>query len=223
MAPRRLSCHISANQCEVETSANVNKHWITRAKGNDVITKVISANQHFASTIFQCRYSNSRDVVASSLSGFSRPAARGPRRPCNCSRATSSNFCRFFYCPISCSSPSWFNDSLRTKANYCSSFYHEKQFYISRPPCFASHAFYSRQKRYNVIGVNLLHFTLMDSLKKMDNLVPSVLYRRNLMSRTKLLDNSDWFENELKCRENFFWGKGLPSYLRIWRSPHLLT
>ena len=50
MAPRRLSCQISANQREVETSANVNKHWKTSAKGNDVITKVISANKHFALT-----------------------------------------------------------------------------------------------------------------------------------------------------------------------------
>ena len=31
--------------------------------------------------LFRCRYSNSRDVVASSPS-FSRPAARAPRRPC---------------------------------------------------------------------------------------------------------------------------------------------
>ena len=51
VAPRRLSCQISASQLEAETSANVNKHWKTRAKGNDVITNVISANQHFASTI----------------------------------------------------------------------------------------------------------------------------------------------------------------------------
>ena len=28
-----------------ETSTNVNKHWKTRAKGNDVITSVVSANQ----------------------------------------------------------------------------------------------------------------------------------------------------------------------------------
>ena len=38
------------NQHEAETSANVNKHWKTRSKNNDVITNVISANQHFAST-----------------------------------------------------------------------------------------------------------------------------------------------------------------------------
>ena len=42
------------NQREAETSANVNKYWKTRAKGNDVITNVISANQYFAST-FPCR------------------------------------------------------------------------------------------------------------------------------------------------------------------------
>ena len=47
VAPRRLSCQISANQHEGETSANVNEHWKTRAKGNDVITNVISANQRF--------------------------------------------------------------------------------------------------------------------------------------------------------------------------------
>ena len=33
-----------------ETNANVNKRWKRRAKGNDVFTNVISANQHFAST-----------------------------------------------------------------------------------------------------------------------------------------------------------------------------
>ena len=49
VAPRRL-VQISANQREAETSANVNKHWKTRGKGNDVITNVISANRHFAST-----------------------------------------------------------------------------------------------------------------------------------------------------------------------------
>ena len=75
MVPRRLSCQISANQCEAETSAIVNKQ--RRAKGNGVITNVISANQHFAST-----YSFSRDVVTSSPS-FSRSAARAPQRACS--------------------------------------------------------------------------------------------------------------------------------------------
>ena len=42
MAPRRVSCQISANQREAETSVTENKHWKTRAKGNDVITNVIS-------------------------------------------------------------------------------------------------------------------------------------------------------------------------------------
>ena len=47
VAPRRLSCQISANQREAETSANANKIWKASAKGNDVIT-VSSANQQFA-------------------------------------------------------------------------------------------------------------------------------------------------------------------------------
>ena len=68
MAPRRLSRQVSANQREAESSANVNKHRKTRAKGNDVITNVISANQHFAST--SCE-----------LSSFSRRAAPQPERP----------------------------------------------------------------------------------------------------------------------------------------------
>ena len=82
-APRRLSCQISDNQGEAETSANVNKHWKARAKGNEIITNVISANQHCVShRLFWYRYLNSRDVVASSPS-FSRPTARAPRRACS--------------------------------------------------------------------------------------------------------------------------------------------
>ena len=50
VALRRLRSKISSNQREGETSANVNQHRNTRAMGNDVITNVISANQHFAST-----------------------------------------------------------------------------------------------------------------------------------------------------------------------------
>ena len=46
----RLNCQISANQREAATNTNVNKHWKARAKDNDVITNVISANHHFAST-----------------------------------------------------------------------------------------------------------------------------------------------------------------------------
>ena len=52
MATRQLSSQISTNQRDTEISANVNKHWKTRAKGNEAITNVISANQHFASTFF---------------------------------------------------------------------------------------------------------------------------------------------------------------------------
>ena len=50
VASGQLSCQISANKCKGETSVTVNKHWKTRAKGNEVLTNVISVNQHFAST-----------------------------------------------------------------------------------------------------------------------------------------------------------------------------
>ena len=51
VAPRELGCQISANQHEAEKSANVNKHWKQKGtKGSDVISHVIYANQHFAST-----------------------------------------------------------------------------------------------------------------------------------------------------------------------------
>ena len=85
-----LSCQISANQREAETSANVNKHWKTGAKGNDIITNDISVNQHFSST-FLCRCSNSRDVVARPPS-FSHPAARVPQRACSQAKNISSTF-----------------------------------------------------------------------------------------------------------------------------------
>ena len=49
-APCQLSCQISTNYCKEETSVNVNKHWKTPAKGNEVLTNVISVNKHFAST-----------------------------------------------------------------------------------------------------------------------------------------------------------------------------
>ena len=61
----------SRQSAEAETTANGNKDWKTRAKGNDVITNVISANKHLASTL-----------VASSPS-YSRHAARAPLRACS--------------------------------------------------------------------------------------------------------------------------------------------
>ena len=78
VTPRWLSCQISTNQREAETSANVNKHWKTRAKGNDV-NIMSSPPITISHRLFWCRYSNSRDVVASSPS-FSHPAARLSRR-----------------------------------------------------------------------------------------------------------------------------------------------
>ena len=81
VAPCQISCQISTNQRKAEMSGSVKKHWKTHTKGNDIITNVISTNQHF-SWLFRCRYSNSRDVVASSPS-FSRSAARAPQRACH--------------------------------------------------------------------------------------------------------------------------------------------
>ena len=85
VAPRELSCQISANQHEAEKSANVNKHEKKGAKGSDIISSVIYINQHFALT-FLMQISNSRDAVASSPS-FSCPIARVRQRAC--SQATS--------------------------------------------------------------------------------------------------------------------------------------
>ena len=44
VAQRRLSCQISANQLEAETSTNVNKHWKTRAKGKKEQKNIIRLN-----------------------------------------------------------------------------------------------------------------------------------------------------------------------------------
>ena len=84
VAPRRLSCQISANQREAETRANVKKHWKTHAKGNDIITNMQCHLCQSAFCIDFCNadIQNSRDVVASSPL-FSRPTTRAPRRACS--------------------------------------------------------------------------------------------------------------------------------------------
>ena len=51
-----------------------------RAKGIDVITNVISANQHLASTFSMHIFKFQRRTCSCKLSYFSRPAARAPRR-----------------------------------------------------------------------------------------------------------------------------------------------
>ena len=81
VAPRRLSCQFSANEREGETRANVNKNWKTSAKGNDIITNVISANQHFASTFSMRTFKFQRRSCK--LFFLYRPAARAPRRACS--------------------------------------------------------------------------------------------------------------------------------------------
>ena len=62
-------------------SANVNKHWKTRAKGNDVIANVISANQHFASTFSMQIFKFQRRSCK-----LSRPAAGAPWEACSQAR-----------------------------------------------------------------------------------------------------------------------------------------
>ena len=48
VAPRRMTCQISANQSEAETSEKHAPRVMTSLlTGNDVITNVISTNQHF--------------------------------------------------------------------------------------------------------------------------------------------------------------------------------
>ena len=81
VARRRLSCQISTNQREAETSANINKHWKKRAKVNDVTTNVISANQHFPSTFSMPIFKFQR--LSCKLSFLFPPAARAPRRACS--------------------------------------------------------------------------------------------------------------------------------------------
>ena len=70
VAPRRMSCQIFANQQKVETK-----------KGPRVMTSLLMSYPPISIShrLFPCRYSNSRDVVATSPS-FSRPAARAHRR-----------------------------------------------------------------------------------------------------------------------------------------------
>ena len=84
VAPHRMSCQISANQREAETSANVSKHWKPRAKGYDVITYTISANQHFASTFSMQIFKFQRRSCKLSFLFPPRTA---------CSQATQERFC----------------------------------------------------------------------------------------------------------------------------------
>ena len=71
----------SAYQSKAKTSANVNKHWKTRTKGNDVITNITSANRHFASSFSMQIFKFQRRSCR--LSFFSRPAAIAPRKACS--------------------------------------------------------------------------------------------------------------------------------------------
>ena len=67
VVPRRLSCQLSHNQHEAETSANVNKNWKHVPR---VMTSLLMSSPPISIShrLFRCRHSNSRDVVASSPS-----------------------------------------------------------------------------------------------------------------------------------------------------------
>ena len=69
-----LSFHISANQCKVEMTANVNKHWKKH------MTSLLMSSSPVSSLhqLFQRRYSNSRDVVGSSPSCILPPLPELP-------------------------------------------------------------------------------------------------------------------------------------------------
>ena len=75
LAPRRLNCQISANQRKAEMSINVKKHFKTCAKGKDVITNIISTNQHFASTFLMQLFKFQRRSCK--LSFLSLPCCQG--------------------------------------------------------------------------------------------------------------------------------------------------
>ena len=73
---------ISAKRKRGRMETNTEKH-VPR-----VITSLLSSPPFSVShRLFRCRYSNSREVVASSPS-FSRPAVRAPRRACSQARVT---------------------------------------------------------------------------------------------------------------------------------------
>jgi len=67
VAPRRLSCQRSDNQHEAETSANVNN---IEKHAPRVMTSLLMSSPPISIShrLFRCRYSNSRDVIASSPS-----------------------------------------------------------------------------------------------------------------------------------------------------------
>ena len=80
VAPRRLSGQIPASQCEAERAqmqTNIEKH-VPRVMMSLLMSSLPISFSH---PLFQCRYSNSRDVVASCPS-FCCHDPRAPQRAC---------------------------------------------------------------------------------------------------------------------------------------------
>ena len=83
VVPRRLSCQISANQSARSRNQRECKQTLknTWKHATWVMTSLLKTSPRISIShrLLRCRYSNSRDVVASSTSFF-RPAARAPLR-----------------------------------------------------------------------------------------------------------------------------------------------
>ena len=77
---------------ELECKQNIEKH-VPR-----IMTSLLMSSPPISilHRLFQCRYSNSRDVVAS-FSSFYRPAARAPRRACLQARTSTVGYGAFFF------------------------------------------------------------------------------------------------------------------------------
>ena len=97
VVPRRLSCQISDNQHSAETRANVNKHWKIRSNGNDVITNVISANQHIASTFSMQIFKFQRRNCKLSFLLPERPGELARRLLLNDSKRPNNSWCRLYF------------------------------------------------------------------------------------------------------------------------------
>ena len=86
VAPRQLSCQISANQSARSRNQRECKQTLknTWKHATWVMTSLLKTSPRISIShrLLRCRYSNSRDVVASSPS-FSRHATRVPRRACS--------------------------------------------------------------------------------------------------------------------------------------------
>ena len=110
-----LSINLSANQCEPERAqmwTNIEQH-VPRAMMSLLMSSPPISISH---RLFRCRYSNSRDVIASSRS-FSCPTARAPRRALLAGYTSNELMnpfpgwiCWFLWCVMILILPDWFTN-----------------------------------------------------------------------------------------------------------------